>query len=108
MKRIKIKLPISKLRRSYNLRLLFRLAVLLFFAGADDASARLERDVFGSAAWKDWAATNAVLVRLDPFLRGGASSAQRALVARLAAQYGVKARPALVLLSPEGVEIVVG
>lgn len=80
-------------------------AVLLFFAGADDASARLERDVFGSAAWKDWAATNAVLVRLDPFLRGGASSAQRALVARLAAQYGVKARPALVLLSPDGAEI---
>lgn len=78
--------------------------LLLDFTGSDWCGwcIRLDREVFSQAAFKDFAASELVLVELD-FPRGKKQSAEvRAQNEALAAKYGVEGFPTLILLSAEG------
>ena len=63
---------------------------------------KLDKEVFGEAAFKDYAAAELVLVELD-FPEGKGQSAQlKAQNEALAKQYGVLRLPTILLLSPDG------
>lgn len=78
--------------------------LLLDFTGSDWCGwcIRLDREVFSQAAFKEFAASELVLVELD-FPRGKKQSAEvRAQNEALAAKYGIEGFPTLILLSPAG------
>jgi len=68
---------------------------------------KLDKEVFGEAAFKDYAAAELVLVELDfPDPKGqlakGQSAQLKAQNEALAKQYGVRGFPTILLLSPDG------
>ena len=78
--------------------------MLLDFTGSDWCGwcIKLDKEVFGEAAFKDYAAAELVLVELD-FPRGKGQSAElKAQNEALAKQYGVRGFPTILLLSPDG------
>ena len=78
--------------------------MLLDFTGSDWCvwCIKLDKEVFGEAAFKDYAAAELVLVELD-FPEGKGQSAQlKAQNEALAKQYGVLRFPTILLLSPDG------
>jgi len=78
--------------------------MLLDFTGSDWCGwcIKLDKEVFGEAAFKDYAAAELVLVELD-FPRGKEQSAElKAQNEALAKQYGVRGFPTILLLSPDG------
>jgi len=78
--------------------------MLLDFTGSDWCRwcIKLDKEVFGEAAFKDYAAAELVLVELD-FPRGKEQSAElKAQNEALAKQYGVRGFPTILLLSPDG------
>lgn len=81
---------------------------LLYFTGRDwcPNCKRLARDVFDTAEWKAWAATNLYLVELDfPHDPGAQHPRRRAVNRAIADHFGVDAFPTLVLLGRDGREI---
>lgn len=78
--------------------------MLLDFTGSDWCGwcIKLDKEVFGKAAFKDYAAAELVLVELD-FPRGKEQSAElKAQNEKLAQQYGIRGFPTILVLSPEG------
>ena len=78
--------------------------MLLDFTGSDWCGwcIKLDKEVFGKAAFKDYAAAELVLVELD-FPRGKEQSAElKAQNEKLAKQYGIRGFPTILVLSPEG------
>lgn len=78
--------------------------MLLDFTGSDWCGwcIKLDEEVFGEAAFKDYAKAELVLVELD-FPRGKEQSAElKAQNEKLAQQYGVRGFPTILVLSPEG------
>ena len=78
--------------------------MLLDFTGSDWCGwcIKLDKEVFGEAAFKDYAAAELVLVELD-FPRGKGQSAElKAQNEALAKQYGVRGFPTILVLSPDG------
>jgi protein disulfide-isomerase len=78
--------------------------MLLDFTGSDWCGwcIKLDKEVFGEAAFKDYAEAELVLVELD-FPRGKKQSAElKAQNEALAKQYGVRGFPTILVLSPEG------
>ena len=78
--------------------------MLLDFTGSDWCGwcIKLDKEVFGEAAFKDYAAAELVLVELD-FPEGKGQSAElKAQNEALAKQYGVRGFPTILLLSPDG------
>jgi len=83
--------------------------MLLDFTGSDWCRwcIKLDKEVFGEAAFKDYAAAELVLVELDfPDPKGqlakGQSAQLKAQNEALAKQYGVRGFPTILLLSPDG------
>ena len=83
--------------------------MLLDFTGSDWCGwcIKLDKEVFGEAAFKDYAAAELVLVELDfPDPKGqlakGQSAQLKAQNEALAKQYGVRGFPTILLLSPDG------
>lgn len=79
-------------------------AVLIDFTGSDWCTwcMRLDREVFATAEFKSYAATNLVLLRVDFPRRNPLPAAQTAHNEKLAAQFGVNSFPTVVVLSPNG------
>ena len=78
--------------------------MLLDFTGSDWCGwcIKLDKEVFGEAAFKDYAAAELVLVELD-FPEGKGQSAElKAQNEALAKQYGVLGFPTILVLSPDG------
>ncbi|MDG1242513.1 MAG: thioredoxin family protein [Opitutae bacterium] len=78
--------------------------MLLDFTGSDWCGwcIKLDKEVFGEAAFKEYAAAELVLVELD-FPRGKEQPAElKAQNEALAKQYGIRGFPTILLLSPDG------
>jgi protein disulfide-isomerase len=78
--------------------------MLLDFTGSDWCGwcIKLDEEVFGEAAFKEYASAELVLVEID-FPRGKEQSAElKAQNEKLAEQYGVRGFPTILVLSPEG------
>lgn len=78
--------------------------MLLDFTGSDWCGwcIKLDKEVFGEAAFKEYAAAELVLVELD-FPRGKEQSAElKAQNEKLAKQYGIRGFPTILVLSPDG------
>jgi thioredoxin-related protein len=78
--------------------------MLLDFTGSDWCGwcIKLDKEVFGEAAFKEYAAAELVLVELD-FPRSKEQSAElQAQNKKLAKQYGVRGYPTILVLSPDG------
>ncbi|MFQ3225535.1 MAG: protein disulfide-isomerase [Lentimonas sp.] len=78
--------------------------MLLDFTGSDWCGwcIKLDEEVFGETAFKEYASAELVLVELD-FPRGKEQSAElKAQNEKLAQQYGVRGFPTILVLSPEG------
>ncbi len=78
--------------------------MLLDFTGSDWCGwcIKLDKEVFGEAAFKDYAAAELVLVELDFPRSKGQSAELKAQNEALAKQYGVRGFPTILLLSPDG------
>lgn len=81
-------------------------AIVAAFVGSDwcGYSMRMQKEVFDKPAFGQWAATNAVLLRVD-FPLGELPAAQRAHNRDLARLYGVRGYPTIVLLDAAGKQI---
>ncbi|CAA6676573.1 MULTISPECIES: thioredoxin family protein [unclassified Lentimonas] len=78
--------------------------MLLDFTGSDWCGwcIKLDKEVFGEAAFKEYASSELVLVELD-FPRGKEQSAElKAQNEKLAKQYGIRGFPTILVLSPDG------
>jgi protein disulfide-isomerase len=78
--------------------------MLLDFTGSDWCGwcIKLDKEVFGEAAFKDYAAAELVLVELDFPRSKGQSAELKAQNEALAKQYGVRGFPTILVLSPDG------
>jgi thioredoxin-related protein len=81
--------------------------VLLDFTGSDwcPPCKKLEKDVFSTSEFKDYAKENLVLVELD--FPQGKKQAKKVVEqnAKLQTQYAINGYPTLVVLNPEGKEL---
>lgn len=78
--------------------------VLLLFTGSDwcPPCQYMEKNVFSSDTFSDYASENLVLVKLDFLRRTPQDAAIRDQNAELAEQYDIMAFPTMFVLSPEG------
>lgn len=78
--------------------------MLLDFTGSDWCGwcIKLDKEVFGEAAFKEYAAAELVLVELDFPRKKEQSADLKAQNEKLAKQYGVRGFPTILVLSPEG------
>jgi len=78
--------------------------VLIDFTGSDWCTwcMRLDQEVFATAEFKSYAAANLVLLKVDFPKRNPLPPAQNARNEKLAAQFGVRGFPTVVVLQPTG------
>jgi len=83
-------------------------AILLEFTGSDwcPPCMKQNKDVFEQPAFVDYAKEKLVLVKLDFPQRKEQDPAIKERNQKLATQYGVEGFPTIILLSPEGKELV--
>jgi len=83
-------------------------AILLEFTGSDwcPPCMKQNKDVFEQPAFEDYAKEKLVLVKLDFPQRKEQDPAIKERNQKLATQYGVEGFPTIILLSPEGKELV--